>query len=262
GFLFFVYRSRKRINQEKEKTEEANVELREQKEIVEQANQELSEQKNKISKQNELLDTLIKDHHHRLKNQYQFFINLVERGIISGEISEEVADKYQNRMMVMGSIEDLLAKHDYQSEDNAQGLSFRSILELFAGYLVENDFREEGELAISSEVPNLYISIRTTDRLMLIISELTFNSIKHNPEIESLQIHIAMKARDNGYFDLIFRDNGRGLPEEMPKKPSSMGMQLVDSLVKNLTDSKMSTRNDAGAVYTFTFTDKQEKTNG
>jgi len=73
-----------------------------------------------------------------------------------------------------------------------------------------------------------------------------------NPRAAQLQIAIGEK--ENTEIELVVRDNGLGLPDDVdPHQPRTAGLHLVNGLVKNQIDGRMEVRRDAGTEFRIKF---------
>ena len=103
------------------------------------------------------------------------------------------------------------------------------ISELFYSYDIRKD-----RVKPSIEVDDVRLNIETAVPCGLIISELVSNSLKHAFPEGKGELNLSLKIADDKY-KLIISDNGIGFPKELDfLKTESLGLQLVNSLVKQL----------------------------
>jgi two-component sensor histidine kinase len=90
-------------------------------------------------------------------------------------------------------------------------------------------------------------------RCGLIVQELLSNSLKHAfPKGARGEIHIEFH-RENGEYQLHYRDNGIGLPAGLDVNlTQSLGMQLISDLTAQLR-GKLQYFNSGGAQFQLTF---------
>jgi two-component sensor histidine kinase len=88
----------------------------------------------------------------------------------------------------------------------------------------------------------------------LLINEIISNSLKHAfPGTHKSEIGVSLDMNSDKYFELIVRDNGKGIPEGFDyKKSKSLGIQLIMTLVKQL-DGSIDIKKDRGTEYMITF---------
>ncbi len=182
-------------------------------------------------------EMLLKEIHHRVKNNLQIISSLLalqEDYVKEDPTAVNVLQESRNRVLSMAMIHEML----YQSEDLSH-INFsdylRSMLSnLFHTYGVENIIKNE------INVDEVYLNVETSVPLGLIISELVSNSLKYAfPEVKDKnEIYIKM-YRLNGEFEIAIGDNGVGLPRNIDFKntESTLGLRLVNSLVDQLDGS-------------------------
>ncbi|WP_435416472.1 sensor histidine kinase [Polaribacter aestuariivivens] len=218
---------------------------------IRKQSKELS-QKNKIIKQTlKEKELLVKEVHHRVKNNFQIVSSLLElqsRGI-EDEKAKELANEGKNRIKSMALIHQKL----YQNETglvNFDEYIQLLVKELSAMYGSDNKV----ETSISSE--NMSFDVDTAIPLGLIINEIITNSYKYafrNNKNNKLSIAIN-KNKDNNY-QLVIEDNGPGLSNDFDiKKAKSLGLRLINRLVKQLQGSLNQT-NKNGAKFEISFKD-------
>ena len=97
---------------------------------------------------------------------------------------------------------------------------------------------------------NLHFDLEKAIPLGLIINEALTNAFKHAFDTnQDGQINLSFIKADN--YQLKISDNGKGFPATTPPK-FSMGMTLIDALVKQLNGS-YDIRNDQGAIFEVKF---------
>lgn len=203
-------------------------------------------------------EILLKEIHHRVKNNLQIISSLLELQetfVIEDPTAVNVLHESQNRVQSMALIHEML----YQSKD----LSHISFLDYIMN-LVSNLFTSYGEkmnIKLTYNIADTFFNIETSIPLGLIISELVSNSLKYAfPDGKTGEITTSLQC-DNTRFELIISDNGIGLPEDIDIRniKSSLGLQLVNSLVNQL-DGTIKLDRSQGTKYTIKFKElKYEK---
>ena len=185
----------------------------------------------KIKKSLKEKELLLRELHHRVKNNLQIIlslINLQSNGIKDRE-DYEIFRESQSRVKSMAIIHEKL----YQSADFAS-INFEEYIKSLASYLISYYSKDLIEVEINVE-KGLVLNMDTAVPCGLIINELVTNSIKHAFRgINSGKICINLQS-DDGCFTLIVGDNGIGLPPGIDvKNPQKLGLQLVNSLTDQL----------------------------
>lgn len=196
-------------------------------------------------------DLLIKEIHHRVKNNLQIITSLLDLQkpyVNEDPIALNVLKGSKNRVISMAMIHEML----YQSKDinhiNISSYTQNLITYLFHSYASGNDIKPV------LNIEDFYMNIETSTPLGLIISELVSNSLKHAfPERKAGEITITLQNH-NTYFELTISDNGIGFPEDIDFRniKSSLGLKLVNSLINQL-DGTIELDKSQGTQYTIKF---------
>jgi PAS domain S-box-containing protein len=200
-----------------------------------------------IRRQLEEKDILLREVHHRVKNNLQIISSLInlQVGCVEGDETIEILKESQNRVRTMAMVHENLYLSDSLNNINMAEYINKLVKHLFYSYGVQG-------LEYKIEVDDLELNIDTAIPCGLIINELVTNSIKHAyPESEGI---ITIKLRSsNQKFILIISDQGVGLPSDFDlEKTTTLGLKLVNSLVKQL-DGKLEIEVDTGTDITIIF---------
>jgi len=190
---------------------------------------------------------LLKEVHHRVKNNFQIISSLLElqsKGI-EDEKAKELAAEGKNRVKSMALIHQKL----YQNDD---------LLIYFDDYInklvkeIESMYGSKGKTKVYLSIPKIAFDIDTAIPLGLIVNELVTNAFKYGAKEESI-INIKINEQNEGTFCLEVKDNGTGMPEDFNfSKAKSMGLRLVKNLSRQLHGS-VNYRNAQGAVFQVLF---------
>ncbi|MCD6162936.1 MAG: PAS domain S-box protein [candidate division Zixibacteria bacterium] len=175
-------------------------------------------------------EVLIKEIHHRVKNNLQIISSLLE--LQSDYIKDNKACKIiktsQDRVKLMALIHEQL----YQSPDLAK-IGFAMYVRNLADYLVASYGINSDVIKLEKDLENVYLGIDAAIPCGLIINELITNSIKHAfPDNRPGTIRVELRSLDN-HFVITVSDDGIGLPENIDSgNTKSLGLQLVNLLEK------------------------------
>ncbi len=200
--------------------------------------------------ENQLNESLIKEIHHRVKNNLQVissFIDLRSEDIRDSQ-SKKVIDETQNRISTIGILYDHLCRSKEVSDIHMG----RYISELTQSLL--NSQRDENQkIQIIENIETMHIDISKALPCGLITNELISNSIEHAfPENNPGIINIDLEIKDNKHI-LSISDNGIGLPEDfILGQCSSLGLQIVQKLTKQINGS-IKVENGKGTRFTIEF---------
>lgn len=199
--------------------------------------EDITERKNSEQNLRRSLDEkeiLLKEIHHRVKNNLQIISSLLHLQSNNikqtEEIGSDIFKESQNRIRSMALIHEKL----YSSENFGE-VNFKDYLQTLSSSLIRS-YRINTKVHIDAE--NIFLNIDKSVTCGLIINELLTNSLKHAFDNSSeAQIHIKL-IRQNAHHELIIRDNGRGLDENFDiENANTLGLKLVKRLTEQLEGS-------------------------
>ncbi|HEX7974683.1 MAG TPA: GAF domain-containing protein [Anaerolineales bacterium] len=185
-------------------------------------------------------EVLLKEIHHRVKNNMQIISSLLS--LQSEKISDpqalEMLGDSQTRIRSMALIHEKL----YRSKDLAQ-IDFGEYIRSLAGYLFRTLGGDVRGVRLDLEAAEVFLGVDTAVPCGLVLNELLSNALKHAfPEapggsapIGGPVIRILLQAEGAGRWVLTVADNGVGFPPGLDfTSAGSLGLQLVASLVEQL----------------------------
>ena len=195
--------------------------------------QALQEEKKKIEQANERIHVLIKEMHHRVKNNLQVVASLLrlQAGTIADERLQHAFDQSQSRVTSMALIHEKLYKGDELSMLDV-GMY---IHELFSELVRLNDVSES--IGYRTDIDaDLMLDLHTMVPLGLLLNELITNSLKHAFQgRDEGSINLSLHQANDKEFDLHYTDDGVGIPlEKQQSDGSTLGVSLIESLVEQL----------------------------
>lgn len=204
----------------------------------------------KISTSLKEKEVLLREIHHRVKNNMQIISSLLR---LQAETTKEKKLKEsfkisQNRIHSMALIHEEL----YRSADLAHINFFlyiqKLLSKLFSSYGISTE-----RIKLSIDIDNILLNINQAIPCGLIINELVSNSLKHAfPSGISGMITITLKKYKNSKR-LIIKDNGIGFTNDKKLNNSdSLGFQIVRDLVRQL-DGTIKLNKKAGTEFIIRF---------
>ena len=218
----------------------------------EEQNLALTAEKHKPEKANEHIGGLIRETHHRVKNNLQVIASLLrlQSGNIEDERLRDLFDQSQNRVTSMALIHEKLYKGDELAR-----LDLAAYLEeLFSELVRVNDVRET--ITYGTEIdPGLALDLNTMVPLGLILNELITNSFKHAfRDRPKGHIELAIHQVGDKEYDLRYRDDGVGMPmDRTGDEGDTLGVSLIESLVEQLNGFMTVEGGDGGTAYHIRF---------
>jgi PAS domain S-box-containing protein len=200
-------------------------------------------------------DVLLKEIHHRVKNNLQIIISLLnlQSGYIKDETTLKAVKDGQSRVRSMA----LVHEKFYQS-DTVTEIDFGEYLKKLCQFLYQSygDKTDRVEVVIKGE--QILLDMDTAMPCALLVNEIVSNSYKYAfPGQKSGTILIEMK-KTSGKAVLAISDNGVGFPADYDfEKSESLGMQLVQALSSQIDgDLKVSQENGSSFEVTFPYPKK------
>lgn len=236
-----------------EKNARLSREIAERKKVEEA----LRKSEDQIKTQLKEKEVLLKEIHHRVKNNLQIInslLNLQSRNITDPE-SLDVFEKCKNRIDSIALVHEKL----YQSEDLAN-VDFGEYVKTLTVRLFDAYASRLPKVELKSDVDKLFLQVNKAIPCALAINELVMNSIKHAfPGGRQGEISVKLKALDNKNTSLIVADNGIGLPEDFDiETPNTLGMQIINALVGQL-HGVLRVEKDKGTSFVIEFPMSSEK---
>lgn len=214
------------------------------------ANIKLELQKRQI--QSSLLEkeALLREIHHRVKNNLQIIsslLNMQSYHIEDPRLINVIADG-QHRVKAMALIHQKLYQTDHLSEIDFREYTEQLILHLAAA------FGAGKKIQSTVNGSSLKVDIDTAIPLGLILNELITNAYKYAfNDIAEGKIIIDLKLDETHHYHLRVADSGKGLPEGFSAtKLNSLGLKLVHMLTEQLNGS-LTISNDPGANFYIRF---------
>jgi PAS domain S-box-containing protein len=184
--------------------------------------------------QNSLLekDILIKEIHHRVKNNMQIIsslLNLQSRNIEEKK-ALDILKESQNRIRSMALVHEKL----YQTKD-LMHINLADYVKELSANLINSYQKHSNYVDLTIETDEIFLSIDNSIYLGLIINELLTNSLKHAfSDRKNGIVKIIIKNVD-GIMLLSVKDNGVGMPKNFKiDETERLGFQIVNSLIIQL----------------------------
>ncbi|MDP4192368.1 MAG: PAS domain S-box protein [Bacteroidota bacterium] len=179
-------------------------------------------------------EILLKEIHHRVKNNLQIISSLLnlQSGYVKDKSALEMFKNSQNRIKSMALIHERLYKSDNLAEINFCDYARSLTTSLFHSYQVSTNCID---LKLEIE-DNLFLGVDTAIPCGLIINELVTNAIKHAFPDSTLggQILVSFMACGDSEYKMKISNNGTTFPKDAFENPQTLGLQLVKILTDQL----------------------------
>ena len=203
-----------------------------QKKIIDQQKVELQQVSKANAKLSNEKEWLLKEIHHRVKNNLQIAISLLntQTYYLDNAKAVEAIRQSRNRMYVLSLIHQRL----YQA-DNLELIHMDRYVPELIGY-IEESFAPDPNINFLLHIEPVQLDVAQAIPIGLIINEAVTNSIKYAfPQRNGGTIRIQLNYLDGNVLLLEITDDGVGVkPGFDIKQTHSMGMQLIDTLNEQL----------------------------
>jgi len=195
-------------------------------------------------------DILLKEVHHRIKNNMNIVSSLLSLQARNFE-DEKVRVAFQNssyRVQSMMVLYDKLYK-----SNNFQSMSLKNYLAPLIKE-ISTLYSSSNKIKIHQELLEVILPIKILSNIGIIINELLNNSLKHAfINVDSGNIYITTTKIDDQTMKICVEDDGIGYSENIINEENkNFGMQLVNILVQQL-HGKFEMKNENGAKFCFRF---------
>jgi two-component sensor histidine kinase len=225
--------------------------------LKQRTNKKLEIHEKEIEKQNSTLrhlvdekDWLVKEIHHRVKNNLQIVMSLLnsQSAYIDNEAALTAIHDSQHRVHAMSLIHQKL----YNSE-NISSIDMSFYIREMVSYLSDS-FNTARRILFEYDVEPLEMDVSHAVPLGLILNEAITNSIKYAfPDGKNGVISISLSHTGLSNYLLVISDNGIGIPSQFNNKRSgSLGMNLMQGLSEDL-DGNFSIENSNGTIIKISF---------
>ncbi|WP_237701137.1 sensor histidine kinase [Maribacter sp. HTCC2170] len=213
----------------------------------------IAEQKHII--ENSLIekDSLLKEIHHRVKNNLQMVSSLLslQTKNTRSKAAIEALEEGKSRVKAMALIHQKLYQNDDLSVIEMQGY-IESLINS-----VQSVYKKGGHnINITIDAEGVELDIDRAIPFGLMLNELVSNSFKyafpHDEENGKIYIHLRKQNGQEGFFE--YTDNGVGLPEDTDERAkSSMGIRLMNRLANQLQTNLNVDKTSDGVRFWFNF---------
>ena len=200
-----------------------------------------------LQKQDEEKAILLKEIHHRVKNNLQVVNSLLR--LQSKEIDdEEIVAKFketQKRVITIAALHEKM----YRSE-NLRHVNLKEHIESIVEDLVTT-YAIDKKITTHIDIENISVGLRTLVPLGLIINEIVVNSLKYAfNNTDDAVINLQIKQLNDRAFEMQIGDNGVGISSH--KKTPGLGSKLINIFTKQLNGT-LEIIEDSGTTYKIIF---------
>jgi two-component sensor histidine kinase len=193
----------------------------------------LQEKNTIIQKSLEEKEVLLKEIHHRVKNNLQVvssLLNLQSRNISDPKALAAIKEG-RDRVKSMA-----LIHQNLYNDDNLTGVDMKDYIEKLIQALFSSYNIQEGSVSLQTDIDKLNLDVDTVVPIGLILTELISNALKYafTDVQQNGELFIKLKQQ-KGNLLLQVKDNGKGLPQDWSyENTTSLGYQLIRSFAAKM----------------------------
>jgi two-component sensor histidine kinase/ABC-type multidrug transport system ATPase subunit len=196
--------------------------------------------------------TLLKEAHHRIKNNLQSIISMLILQLQTGSQKSLDAIIWQiiDRIKTIASVHEILSK----DEQGIGLINFQNLIKLIVANFHEKDSLSRIEMVIDAE--DFYVSYRSATSLGLVINELLTNCFEHAFPEGTGKIILQLHHDENQVFLQVI-DNGVGFQKELLLSLGTLGLSLVKTLVSRDLRGTLDIKSQMGTRISIVFPKQQ-----
>lgn len=222
------------------------------------AHHNLYKSKKEIEKRIHEKETLLKEIHHRVKNNLQTvssLLSLQSRNLEDPKMKSLIKSS-QNRVISMAMVHEMLYMRDDLSK-----IEYRSYVKELSEYLIRSLKGKDSNVKLNLNIEDVKLGIDTAIPLGLLINEAITNALKYGIKDDNAgEINIELKKENLVDFVLNIGDDGIGMPEEVTyKNTKSLGLKLINNLTRQLRGTITRDLSKKGTNYVIRFRDVGQK---
>ena len=206
-------------------------------------NQLLLEQNSLITKQNEEMEIMLKEIHHRVKNNLQIITSLLRlQAENNNPTHRAIFDEAIDRVNAMAIIHEKIYKSDALSNFDLEQYLTALSNDLLRNYAIDKKINVEMDINTST------VYSKNIVPLALLFNELISNSIKHafNDQPEP-KIGVSIKSEDDRLLKMVYTDNGKWVENE----EASFGRELIEAMTHQMDGHFERIISESGTEYRF-----------
>jgi two-component system, sensor histidine kinase PdtaS len=201
-----------------------------------------------ITKMLDEKDLLLREIHHRVKNNLQVVSSLLnlQSNYITDDIALEAINEGKNRVLSMALIHQNLYSDEHLTAIETKGYFDDLLDQLFESYNID-----EEQIKLEKDIDNFLIDVDTMIPLGLITNELISNALKHAFKDRAEGKILFSVKNINGNIIIAIKDNGVGVEPSLFTASRSFGNKMIQAFVQKLK-ANLEVRNDSGTEIVIT----------
>jgi len=198
-------------------------------------------------------EILLKEIHHRVKNNLSLTISLIklQQEEIKDESSKKVLNDIQERIYTM----ELLHRKLYESS-NLNKIDLKEYVENLVSNISSSHAMKKS-IKLDIDIKAIYLNIETAMPCGLILNEIITNAYKYAfKNNDNPKLYISIKKENDKYL-LIIKDNGKGIKKGINiSNASTLGLRLINSIATLQLEGQLNHSNEKGTMFQLDFKEK------
>jgi len=201
-------------------------------------------------------DLLLQEINHRVNNNLQLIANLLrmQRKHVIDKDALAVFDESQNRIRSIALVHEKL----YLTKSFSR-INLKDYISELSRHIYQSFVAADNAVKITIDVEDVILDIERVITCGLLINEMLSNSLKYAFFNKADgQIKISIRYAGKGIIELLYRDNGIGIPESVDiRSAQTLGMQLIFNLAEKQLDGTLSIDRKNGTAFKIVFKEIQ-----
>lgn len=199
-------------------------------------------------------ETLLKEIHHRVKNNLQVITSLLslQASTLEDADTKAIFQQSQYRINAMSMIHETL----YRSS-NFSTISYAQYIQTLTNYLLLSMKGINHQITLDIQADQVILNLDTAVPLGLLINEIVTNALKYGIQADQKgHIYIRLRHLEERAYELLIGDDGGGYPSTVTfQTTQSLGLKLIAGLVRQLEGSIVRNFHHRGTHYQIKFTE-------
>jgi len=194
-------------------------------------------------------EILIKEIHHRIKNNLQLISSMI---FIKASEMEASAEKVFLEEMRL-RIKSIAIIHERLLQTGSLNkINIADYLNMLLNNIMQSTADSKNTIRFDKSIEDHEVELDMAIHCGLIVNEMITHSIKHAFQDQAEGIITIHLKRENDEYMLVVADNGKGLPESIKPGHGSFGMEMLDVFISQINASLEISR-EGGTAYTMRF---------
>lgn len=180
-------------------------------------------------------EILLKEIHHRVKNNLQIIYSLLnlQKSSITDQKVLEAISVGQDRIKSMSLVHEILYKNE-----NVKQIELARYIQNLVNHIESTYQKREKEVQTGFNLEPCEVDLTMAIPLGLIINEVVSNAFKHAFKGSKKGLLKIMTTRKEGFLKLIITDNGPGYNPERFTEGETLGLMLINDMIRQLKGEK------------------------